>query len=386
MGGAFRSYVKAAWLYVMPPLIALVVVFLNAPLPYGIEKAAEIDPQLTQFARLDGVFAPNKEMARAVRYGVDAVRDAEKVMRAPDGSLYAFDEHSQLFRISAVDTVSTYEEPFRAERVHSFGYSNGRPVAGDFLPDGRLVFCNVPRGLFIFDLRTKDFDAIPQQRGVELHFCDDLAVSRNGSRIYVTDAVDYAIEEAHPSILLVSLVAGLEGRASGRVLEYDFASSRMRVVADGFLFANGIALSPDGSFLVVSETYASRVHRIWLDGPKAGVREPFGTSLMPGFLDGISRASDGGYWVAVYASQPVTWPVFAQLPRIRHHAMKIPNYVPGASSHGLIVKLDANGVATKSLHDPRCEQVCLISSVLEHDGKLFFGHVGQSFLSVLSLD
>lgn len=41
-------------------------------------------------------------------------------------------------------------------------------------------------------------------------------------------------------------------------------------MADGIWFANGVALSPDGSFVAVVETAGMRVKRVWLTGEKAG--------------------------------------------------------------------------------------------------------------------
>lgn len=51
--------------------------------------------------------------------------------------------------------------------------------------------------------------------------------------------------------------------------------------------------------------------RYWLKGAKAGTSEPFVTKL-PGLPDGISRAADGGYWVAInaqviYISTALAW-------------------------------------------------------------------------------
>jgi len=36
----------------------------------------------------------------------------------------------------------------------------------------------------------------------------------------------------------------------------------------GFYYANGVALSRDGSYVVMAETDQLRVHKIWLRGPK----------------------------------------------------------------------------------------------------------------------
>lgn len=57
------------------------------------------------------------------------------------------------------------------------------------------------------------------------------------------------------------------------MLVYDPRDKSTRVVADGIYFSNGVALSPDESFLVVGETFGCRLLRVWLRGEKAGTTE-----------------------------------------------------------------------------------------------------------------
>ena len=44
-------------------------------------------------------------------------------------------------------------------------------------------------------------------------------------------------------------------------------------------------------------SWACRVHRYWIEGPKAGTAECV-IEDMPGYPDNINRASDGHYWMA----------------------------------------------------------------------------------------
>ncbi len=54
----------------------------------------------------------------------------------------------------------------------------------------------------------------------------------------------------------------IEQSASGRVLAYDPATKTTRIVARGFSFANGIALSADGRTLFVTETGRYRIWKV----------------------------------------------------------------------------------------------------------------------------
>ena len=48
------------------------------------------------------------------------------------------------------------------------------------------------------------------------------------------------------------------------------------------------------------ETMGFRVHRVFVSGPKKGSSEVV-IDRLPGFPDGISRASDGNYWLCLVA-------------------------------------------------------------------------------------
>jgi sugar lactone lactonase YvrE len=71
-------------------------------------------------------------------------------------------------------------------------------------------------------------------------------------------------------------VGVLQGSPEGKVLVYYPHNRTTHVLADGFYYANGVALSADGSYLVVAETNRIRLHKLWLTG--AQVRGQAGRS------------------------------------------------------------------------------------------------------------
>lgn len=54
----------------------------------------------------------------------------------------------------------------------------------------------------------------------------------------------------------------------GRVLVYHPYTRETHVVASGFYYSDGVALSDDGKYLLVVETDALRVVKVWLEGEK----------------------------------------------------------------------------------------------------------------------
>lgn len=79
-----------------------------------------------------------------------------------------------------------------------------------------------------------------------------------------------------------TFTSAVQGAASGRLLSYNPKTGKTHVVAQGFWFANGVALSRDESFIAVVETNTQTVHRVWLAGAK--VRPKLLCGLLEQFL------------------------------------------------------------------------------------------------------
>jgi len=91
-------------------------------------------------------------------------------------------------------------------------------------------------------------------------------------------------------------------------------SGRRTVVTDGLDYPNGIALSPNGKYLMIAESYTNRILHMELDAPgiKKGEVEEF--AMLPfnpqdrvtgNLPDGIAFDSAGRLWVAHYGMQVV---------------------------------------------------------------------------------
>lgn len=63
----------------------------------------------------------------------------------------------------------------------------------------------------------------------------------------------------------------LQGSITGRLLSYNPKTQATHVLADGFWYANGVAVAQDQSFVAVAETVTMTVHKFWLNGPKVNL-------------------------------------------------------------------------------------------------------------------
>ena len=101
--------------------------------------------------------------------------------------------------------------------------------------------------------------------GIPIGLANDLDIAVNGT-IYFSDS----------SMKYSSVMKDLmEHRPYGRLLAYCPRTKKTRMLLDKLYFANGVALSVDESFVLVSEMWKYRVRRYWLEGPMKGKSDIF---------------------------------------------------------------------------------------------------------------
>lgn len=182
-----------------------------------------------------------------------------------------------------------------------------------------------------------------EAEGHPFHFTNDLDISEDEGVIYFTDSS--TVYQRRQNILVL-----LSGDATGRLMKYHKSTKEVKVLLRGLAFPNGVALSKDGSFLLVAETSNCRILRLWLRGPKAGKVNTFAD--LPGFPDNIRRNSNGQFWVAL---------------------------------HSAAIKLSGEGKILEILGDWQGKTMKNISEVEERNGKLWIASVEMPYIGVYSL-
>ncbi|KAF2355645.1 Strictosidine synthase conserved region [Trinorchestia longiramus] len=167
----------------------------------------------------------------------------------------------------------------------------GRPLGLRFSQDGKLIVIDAYFGIFEVDVDSGKkellYDAQNPINGKKPLLLNDLDIDREGN-IYWSDSS--TVGNLAQGVLEV--LAG----PTGRLMKRDAKTGHTLVLVDELLFANGVQLSPDQDFVLVADTFRSRVVRYWLKGNKAGTQDVFVDGL-PGFPDNIRAIPGGGYYV-----------------------------------------------------------------------------------------
>ena len=234
--------------------LALVVIALAAYLalwPVPVEPAGWPAPPAPGYT---GPHAANQRLAGLRHIDLKGEAGPEHVAVGPNGKLYTAVDGGKILRMNPDGS---------GQEV--FARTGGRVLGFDFDAAGQLIGADAFRGLVSIAVDGMVTVLTDQVDDDPIRFADAVAVARNG-RIYFTDASTRFGAREGGGIMEASMLELIEQSASGRVLEYDPATKKTRVIARGFSFANGIALSRDEQALFMAETGRFRIWMVSLQG------------------------------------------------------------------------------------------------------------------------
>lgn len=338
-------------------------------LGYLLAWPAPIDPEAwtpPPAPPLAGPYAPNERLAALERIAFD------------DGGVgpeaIAIDRHGRLYTGLADGRIVRIEFDHQAT---TFARTGGRPLGMKFDAEGRLVVADARRGLLRYDADGRETVLDAGRGAVPFRFADDVAITPDG-KIYFTDASRrFGLDQWKLDLL--------EHRPNGRLLVYDPANGRTEVVAGGFYFANGLTLSPDGSFLALCETGRYRILRHWLTGPRRGATEPLVENL-PGFCDNVTTSPRGFFWVALGSPRKRELDWLLPRPFWRKIVARLPQALqPGPTRRSFVLGVDAEGRVVENLQATGPGAYAPITSAIEHEGRLYLGSLSEPSIAVHTL-
>jgi len=212
--------------------------------------------------------------------------------------------------------------------------------------------------------------------GRHLVFCNNSAVGADGTVYFTDSSLHFGVDHWRAEIMAHT--------GTGRFFRRS-PDGAVDLVLDGLQFANGVALAPDESFVVVAQTAAYSLTRVWLSGPREGEHELLVDNL-PGFPDNISTGSDGLIWVALASPRDRT--LDALLPRnpvLRKAAWRLPEAMqPHEKKTVWVQAFDVDG---RLVHDlqTHSDRFFMATGVRELDGTVWLGSLKAPTIARIEL-
>lgn len=292
----------------------------------------------------------------------------------------------------------------------------GRPLGLAFDTQGdNLIVADAYYGIWSVDLTNGDKvqlvsrDVVLEGKGVNRkpRLFNSVAVAKNGDIYWTESTSDAELQDGVFTLFM---------NPSGRLFRYDRKTKQNTVLLDRLYFANGLALSPNEDFVLVVETMASLIRRVYLKGPKAGTDDIFVDGL-PGLGDNLI-ANEDGLWIplvmAADEEHPSLTRLMSRVPLIRKFLARmlaiaempfrllhqvLPNVYTQRVLHAIghfetmsfaspdrvtVVRLDWNGAIVGSLHGFD-KSVAAISHVAELGDYLYLGSPYNKYLARVQL-
>ena len=183
-------------------------------------------------------------------------------------------------------------------------------------------------------------------------------------------------------------VDALESRGNGRLICFDPKTGRTQTVLRNLIFPNGICTAQDGQSILFAESWACRISRYYIDGPKAGTVERV-LDRLPGYPDNINRASDGTYWAAIMGMRSPALDVALRMPGFRKRmARRIApdQWLYPNLNIGCVIRFDDKGEVLETLWDQGAENHPMITSMREHKGYLYLGGITNNRIGRIKLE
>ncbi|XP_004517249.2 protein STRICTOSIDINE SYNTHASE-LIKE 2-like [Cicer arietinum] len=213
--------------------------------------------------------------------------------------------------------------------------------------------------------------------GEPLPFTNSLDIDQLTGTVYFTSSSSKYQRRNYVSVIV-------SGEKSGRLIKYEPESGQISVLLKNLTFANGVALSKDGEYILIVETTNCRVLRYWLETSKAGTLEVFAN--LPGFPDNIKRSPRGGFWVGIYSRRQKFIQWILSYPWIGKGLVMLPLDITNIysylaklkGSYGLAIRLSEEGDVLE-IFEHKSGNRSSISEVEERDGVLWVGSVDAPF-------
>jgi len=344
---------KRVGLFILIILALALAYLLLAPVP--IAPAAWNPPAAPA---LTGQYQQNTRLSGIQRISIGDGHKPEDVALDADGKIYGGFEDGRIMVVQP-----------DGSQPRVFANTGGRPLGLVFDRQGNLIVADAIKGLLSVNKSGEVKVLATEADGVKFGCLNDLDIGADGT-IYFTEA-----SKKFPMSQFTSDL--LEHQPNGRLLALEPRSQKPRTLLRDLYFANGVAVSPDQTFVLVVETGMYRVRRVWLKEPKMGQNDIFIDNL-PGFPDGISSNGRDRFWLSLVTPRQAMFDRMQPYPFMRKMVMRLPKFLqPAPQRYSFVLGLDLQGRVVQNLQNGSPDCYAEIANAVEHNGTLYFGSLGE---------
>ena len=342
-------------------LAAALAYLLLAPVP--ITPAAWTPPTAPP---LTGQYEKNTRLSPVQKLSLGEGHNPEDVALDAEGKIYAGFEDGRIIVLQPDGT-----------QPRVFVNTGGRPLGLIFDRSGNLIVADALKGLLSVNKAGEIKLLAAEADGEKFGCLNDLDVAADGT-IYFSEASHKFPMAQHVNDLL-------EHQPNGRLLAFDPQTLKPRTLLRDLYFANGVAVSPDQTFVLVAETGKYHLRRFWLNGPKAGQSDIFIDNL-PGFPDGISSNGKDKFWLALVTPRQPLVDRMLPYPFVRKMVVRLPKFLqPAPQRYSFVLGLDPQGRVVENLQNDAPDCYSQIANVVERNGTLYFGSIGEDTVGRIPL-
>ncbi len=308
-------------------------------------------------------FAPNKMLKSATGINLGDFEGPEDATLGQDGRIYVTTASGSIVRI-------------QNRGISEFVNVGGRPLGIETDHDGSLVVANAVVGLQRIERDGSVTILLHEFEQQPLENANNLGIGPNGV-IYFSQSSTKFTASGFGGSYEASLLDILEHGGNGNVYAFNPASGIATRLMTNLNYANGVAVSKDGSFLLVAETSEYRILKYWLSGELQGETEVLIDNL-PAFPDNIKNGLNGRFWIGFAAPRNQLIDQLSNKPFARRIIQRLPAAVrPKADPFSHVIAINGDGEVLMNLHDPAARFPTL-TGVLETRDSLYlttlFGH------------
>lgn len=312
---------------------------------------------------LQGVLEPNHKLQMSKKIDLNGWYGPEDIIFDAKGNLYCgvhvgeqdFSD-GKILKISPTGLVEIF-------------YDAGSWVAGlHFDADNNLIALSHKQGLISISPEKKvTILAKTDESGRPFLIPNGLDIGLDGTIYFSNTSHESAYDIKYGRKLIMEI------KPNGGLYQYSPKTKKVTTLIDGTYFGNGVVLSKNEDFILMTETTKYRIIKYWLEGEKKGETEVFMDNL-PGFPNGISRRKDGSFWLGFSTRRNDALDKIHPKIGMKRIVYALPEFMqPKQDKFGLVLNISEQGEILSSLYDITGTVIPEAGSVKENNGYLYIG-------------